>query len=210
MDVATGSDEVLGAEFFEDLADAERFVTKAGAFRALLEVLRSEGHLDRVVERASPVAQPIMREPPLQITWMPAVAFQYLFRAMWAELGPAEFRRVSQMSVMTGPMKVMRPIIEGTLRLFGASPAAFFRRMPKIMAAQLKGIEFEFIELEDRHAVLEVRYPYLHDVPIPAFVYWEAIVANTFEICGCKGSASTGAVSGPNRNCARIVLDWTL
>jgi hypothetical protein len=200
--------EVLGAELFKDPATAASFVTKAGAFRALLDVLRREGYLGPIRAVADPAVHPLIDQPPLPISWIPAVAFQYLFRAMWAVLGPDEFRRVSRESVLAGPMKVMRPIIEGTLRLFGASPAAFYRRMPAIMAAQVKGIEFEFVELDDQHALLEVRYPLLFDVPEPAFVYWEAIIAHTYAICGCTGTATTEQLDDPDRNRARITLDW--
>ena len=207
-DVKRNQAEVLGAELFKDPNDASEFVTKAGAFRALLEVLRNEGVFDQVRAAADPQVLPLIDQPPLPISWMPAIAFQYLFRAMWSVLPPDEFRRVSRGSVLAGPMKVMRPIIEGTLRLFGASPVAFFRRMPGVMAAQVKGIEFEFVVLEDDHAVLEVRYPVLVDVPEPAFVYWEAVVQNTFDICGCEGSATTELLEVPDHNRARINLSW--
>jgi hypothetical protein len=207
---ATQDHEVLGAELFKDPSTASSFVTKAGAFRALIDVLRTTGRYPRIHAAADPALRPLMDQPPLPISWMPAVAFQYLFRAMWAVLDPDEFRRVSRDSVLAGPMKVMRPIIEGTLRLFGASPAAFYRRMPAIMAAQVKGIEFEFIELDDTHALLEVRYPLLFDVPEPAFIYWEAVVGHTFDICRCTGTATTELLDDPDRNRARITLDWQL
>lgn len=201
---------MLGAEFFKNPEDAPRFVTKASAFRSLLGVLREDQLFDVVLAHCPAEAQAIMKDPPLPIAFMPAVVFQYVFRALDAEVGLERLRDIARRSVLTGPMKVMRPIIEGTLRMFGASPTAFFRRMSQIMKPQIKGVDFDFILLEEGRATLELTYPYLHDVPDAAFVYWEAVLANTFEICGRHGSARTDRSGDtPDRNRAHIYLEWS-
>lgn len=201
--------EILGAEFFKDPRDASRFLTKASAFRAFTNAIKDAGLLPRVMEHCPQAARELIDDPPLPISWMPAVIFQYLFRALERETDGAQLRALAKQSVMTGPMKMMRPIIEGTLRLFGASPVAFFRRMPGLMENQVKGIEFEFEEIDDTSATLLVSYPYLRDVPEAAFVYWEAVVANTFDICGRKGTAKTIPLPGdPDLASANIVLEW--
>jgi hypothetical protein len=201
--------DFLGAGLVSSPAENEVFITKASAFRSLIEAIRSHGLYDEVHARLPVVARKLVENPPFATSWMPAVAFQYLFRALWEVADEGSFCTIARDSVVTGPMKLMKPLIEGTIRLFGATPAAFYKRFPQVMESQIKGVTFTVVELTDDRAVITVTYEHLRDVPYESFLYWAAILEITNEICGRTGHNEVYVdTTDPRRNRGRLTLHW--
>lgn len=207
--IAQLPNDFLGAGLVSSPADNEVFITKASAFRSLIEAIRRHGLYDEVHARLPVVARKLVENPPFATAWMPAVAFQYLFRGLWEVTDEAKFSEIARDSVVTGPMKLMKPLIEGTIRLFGATPAAFYKRFPQVMESQIKGVTFTVAELVDNRAVITVTYDHLKDVPYESFLYWAAILEITNEICGRRGHNEVLVdTSEPRRNRGLLTLHW--
>ncbi|MEM7151844.1 MAG: hypothetical protein AAF799_03335 [Myxococcota bacterium] len=176
--------EHLGVEFGLTAADAARFKSKASAWKGLVSALEQKGLHDQVLAKVPEAVAKLMQHPPTGGAWMPAVAFSYVFVALHGTLDDEQMRAVASSSILRGPMKTMKPMVEGMLRLFGTSPLAFFRRLPKIMAQQLQGVTFDLVEAQDTEVLVQVRYHYVRGLPREAFVYWDGVQRSTFDICG--------------------------
>jgi hypothetical protein len=185
------------------------FVSKATAFRGLLEAVADAGVAHEVRQAASPELLPWLTEPPLGSAWMPAVVFQPVFAAVDRVGGEDLLRRIAAASMRQGAMRVMQPLVEGMLRLFGASPAAFYQRLPGILANQLKGVEFTVREASERHVLMTVRYAYLQEAPRPGFVYWEGVLQTPVTLCGGSVAGSATHVgAGNSADTATIQITW--
>ncbi len=197
----------LGAEFGLSKADAPRFRSKASAWRGLMAALRGRELFEGVRSRVPPEVVALMDRPPLGAAWMPAVAFQYAFRGLAGLVDDDEVQVVASESVFHGPMKVMRPLVEGSIRLFGPEPAGLFKRIPKIMAQQIEGVRFVNEEVGVKAHTISVSYEHIHDLPVACFTYWAGIFSVVFEICGIPDVESEVEIDDARRSC-RIHYRW--
>jgi len=199
-----------GNEFSQraDLNDV--FVTRASAWRSLLEVLHAHGVHDAVRARVPAAVERLMDRPPLPVSWMPAVAFQFIFRALDDLVDPDTFARMAHDSVVKGPLVRMKPVVEGILRLFGASPEAFLRRTAPMMETQVRGMTFELERFEPGEAVLRVVYDHLENPPDSAFDYWRAVMEINFELCSITVVSRTERIDAVPHNAARLIYAWDI
>ena len=200
--------KAVSAKLSDHPAVNEEFVTKASAWRSLIDVMREVGVLERVRERSDPAVQEFLDKPPFPSTWMPAIPFQSVLAVLEKEVGIEGVREIARESTNGGMMKVMRPLVEGLLRIFGSDPASFYKRVPKVMESQVRGITFDFKTVEDGRAELLLSYDYLRDCPTGSFVYWESVLQQVQEVCGRQGTATTERIDTPRRNSARLVFTW--
>lgn len=197
----------LGAEFGLSAADAEKFKSKASAWAGLMSALKAKGFYDRVLVEVPDEVAALMKHPPTGGAWMPAVAFSYVFVALRGTIDDARMLDLANASILRGPMRAMKPMVEGMLRLFGTSPLAFFRRLPKIMAQQLQGVTFELVEEQETEVVVEIRYHFVSGLPREAFVYWDGVQRGTFDICGVTPKQCSMTVD-PDASAARYHYRW--
>lgn len=186
----------------------ERFVTRASAWRSLMEVLHQHAVFHAVRERVPPAIGRLMDRPPPTIAWMPAVTFQFVFVALDELVDRDTFARMAHDSVVKGPLVRMKPVVEGVLRIFGASPEAFLRRTQPVMETQVRGLSFELERYATGHAVLCVRYDLLESPPDSAFDYWRAVMEINFELCSLAVKSRTERIDAPPHNAARLHYWW--
>ena len=198
----------VGNEFSQRADLNEVFITRASAWRSLLEVLHTHGIHAEVRRRVPPAVGRLMDRPPLPVSWMPAVAFQFIFRALDDLVDEETFARMAHDSVVKGPLVRMKPVVEGILRLFGASPEAFLRRTGPVMETQVRGMTFELEHFEPGLATLRVVYDHLEDPPDSAFDYWRAVMEINFELCSITAKSRTERIDDAPRNAARLVYAW--
>ena len=199
---------ILGAEFGLTPEQSAGFRSKAAAWRGLIAALEAKGYFDEVVREVPAPVRVLMKNPPLGAVWMPAIAFQYVFRALSIRLDDNGMRQLARHSLIRGPMKTMKPVIEGMLRLFGAKPINFLRRTPGVMERQLEGVKFEFFESQsENEASMHIDYYLLRDLPRECFTYWEGVFTTVFDICGID-DFSTEVEIEPGRHAATIRFRW--
>ena len=141
---STGSVEAqtshLGADFGWSEQALESYQAKAGAFRGLVHAVGEQGLRERVLIGLPSESRAVFDKPPLSVSFMPGVHFQYVLRELDEIGGHDLVREMGLSSMLKGTVNMMRPLIEGTLRMFGATPHAFFRKVPSIMANQVTGM----------------------------------------------------------------------
>ncbi len=201
-------EQVLGHELARDPEFHKHFLCKGSAFRGVVAALEQNDLLDQVCAEVPAEVAAHLRQPPASTEWMQAIEFQYVFRGVEICGGMDGLKRVGRDGIFRGPLKTMRPFIEGTLRLFGGSPTAFFRRIPSVMESQIKGLRFSYEERGPTEVAITVHYDWLKDVPLCAFVYWEAVFGVTFELCGVAGRGSTHVLPSAFHDTAEIRLSW--
>lgn len=203
------ADESLGADLGWSKEDLDGYRAKGGAFRGLTHAIGEAGLRERVLAGLPSASRAIYDKPPLSVAWMPGVHFQYVLRAL-DEIGGEELvRKMGLSSMLHGPVNFMRPLIEGTLRLFGATPHAFFARVPSIMAGQVDGMTFEYGKEGPERAMITVRFDELRDLPPRTWWYWEGAFSSTFELCKVEGSCRAKPTDSPRRNEAKITATWS-
>lgn len=197
----------LGIEFGLSAEDAPNFRSKAMAWRGLMSALHAKGLFEEVLAVVPAPVQRYMQKPPLGISWMPAIAFQYVFRALEGQVSAEQMQELAHMSILRGPFKAMSSVVEGMLRLFGSKPEAFLERLPKVMAQQLEGVTFEVEKLAERSVRMMVRYEYVEDLPPACFAYWVGVLTVTFEICGISDGRTELAIDDRGRT-GMIHFHW--
>jgi len=198
----------LGAEWSLVPNLNEVFITKAAAFRGIVSALKTRGIFDKVLLQVPEEVRGYMVSPPMAISKMPAVVFQYVLRGIGAVGGVEMVRAVAVDSLLSGMLKTMQPLVEGMLRLFGAEPGAFYRKLPQIMENQLTGITFSTQEPGPGIAEITITYEYLRNVPLECFVYWEGLFSVTWRICSVVGQATTELLADAHHNKGRVLISW--
>lgn len=142
-----------------------------------------------------------------RLAWIPGLVDVELWRAIDAEFGRGGLmrlaRRVGVRHVRAGHLT---GLLEGVVQLFGLSPPALLRWVPRGLSEVHRGVgEFRIAELSDRtgRLVLQGMHPCLVGEP------WLAAVAGSLEfaleVCGLDGQAELEE-SGPER--AVFTLRW--
>jgi len=198
----------LGADFGWSEADVATYRAKAGAFRGLVHALGEAGLRERVLVGLPAETRAICDKPPLSVAWMPGIHFQYVLRELHEIGGDELVRKMGLSSMLHGPVNMMRPLIEGTLRLFGATPHAFFSRVPSIMAGQVDGMVFVYEDQGPSQAALTVLFEALDNVPPRTWPYWEGVFSSTFELCKVQGECEAVPTDDRRKREAIITAKW--
>lgn len=104
---------------------------------------------------------------------------------------------------------MIKPVIEGVLRVFGATPSALFRRMDLMGGSTLRGVAFRYEEYGPRSAFMEADI-YGPEVPLSRFVRFNAAYEIMIELCGGKPKVADPVVvvRAPWGSRARCDLAW--
>lgn len=194
---------------FSDRADLDEvFRTKAGAWRSFLQVLQERDLFDRVRAGVPREVQAFMDAPPIPVAWMPAICFHHSFVVLQDVITTDELVEIAHDSVVKGPMRPMKPVIEGILRIFGTSPTAFLKRVPDLLMTQMHGVQFSVLELRENEATIEAHYEHLHDVTDFGFDYWRGVLQITFELCRKPVRSQVERIDDARANRAIVRLRW--
>lgn len=194
----------------EPTADLDAILrSRASAFRGLVKACEDAGVLPQMLEVVSERAREHLTRPPLGLAWMPGLVFQEAIVAIDAVAGRETLVKVANASMHAGPMQHMRPFIEGTLRLFGATPHAFYRRLPKMLEGQLIGMTFAYEPKGPDGAIVSIEHGPIRDVDDASFAYWQGVLQVSVELCRrtLKRTAYERDLGAP-RNSGRVVIEW--
>jgi uncharacterized protein (DUF2267 family) len=185
---------VLGARYGWSSEQVEAFRMKASALRGMLDAIADRPDAAAIrAELPGPIAA-LFDDPPPAVRKIAAVQLQYLLEAVERVAGPDGLRETAQASVIRGPLKTMRPFIEGVLRLFGQSPKGLLLRVPQVMAQQLEGMSFTSEATDEFTCVIAIRNEVLPTMPRRTWTYWEGVLATTYALCGTRGSVRARVV----------------
>jgi hypothetical protein len=99
------------------------YESKGYAVAALVEALKKRGLLERVAERVSPSARALLTHPPSATSWTDGKKVSEIYVVIDAIVGEAEVRKIGHEVTSRGAVVLLRPVVEGFLRLFGGTPS---------------------------------------------------------------------------------------
>lgn len=104
--------------------------------------------------------------------------------------GSEGVKRVAKESVNQAVIPVLRAIIEGFLRLFGATPATLLSRMAQITASTAKGVEYQWTSTGPSSGTLLIAYTGRKNVPTEQFIGTSGTIEVVFDLCRVRGRVS--------------------
>ncbi len=170
--------------------------------------IQSMGLLEEVRPRVSPETRKLLDNPPLAGVWMDGFAVEDLNLAVSQLRGLDILPAISARAMATGMTPILRPVVEGMMRLFGMSPAALFSRLPTISRSSVRGIEFMWKGETDQTGVMAVRLP-RPDAGLHVLYPFCGSFEHTCAVCGRKGTVSKPEVTRDAHTTARYRISWT-
>jgi hypothetical protein len=147
-----------------------------------VETLRSRGLLVRVRSRVSPATRALLDRPPLAICSFDGTALDELLVALQDIAGDEVIRQVAAETCRNCLRPVLRPVLHGTLSLFGKTPRALFADLNSIMIPIIHRLRFDYDALEDTFGLLSIVFP--TETRAATFVSWEGIARFAIEFAG--------------------------
>jgi hypothetical protein len=137
---------------------------------------------------------------------MDAGPIEDMIGALAALRGLDAVRAVTRAGQETGGLTILRPVLTGLLRLFGATPSTLFSRFGELTKTELRGVRFQWVSETPRSGGLTVTYPRPH-TPRHAFIGMESGCWLTLDVCGVKGHVADTELS-PDGASGIIRVRW--
>lgn len=165
---------------------------KAYNLRATLDALEERGWLATVRAAVSADARRLLDDPPPSSAWIDGMLSSEPIAAVHATYGPAATREFIAATIKRGALRFLRPVLEGALRLFGATPGTLFSRLGTITPMTARGLNMQFEATGPRGGRITVVVDAPRPIP-PSF--WLTIVAGFEDIFAL--TSTPGVVEGP-------------
>jgi hypothetical protein len=183
---------------------------KAGMLRGFAEAMRREGIYERVRAKVPPSVAALLDDPPPPSVWIENTQVEPIHIAIAEIVGLEGVRRISRAAVTLGLFPFAKIVIDGFLRLFGATPHTLLSRIGDLSKTSTRGIAYEYVRTSERTARLLVRYPAQTNVPISVFSVAAGGFESMIEATGAKGTVSEPAIVRDGRdNSAWFEIEWT-
>jgi hypothetical protein len=168
-------------------ATRAKYEVKASTFRAYLVQLQKLGVLEAVRAKVPDETREAIDQPPLPGAWSDGMFIEDIICALESLRGMDAVRKVTKGGQQEAILPILRPIITGLLRLFGASPETLLSRWPDFTRTNVRGIDFKWVRESDRAGRLVVTFP-RKQVPRSAYAGMESGCSLILDLCGVKGT----------------------
>ncbi|MEI8255073.1 MAG: hypothetical protein WCJ30_05310 [Deltaproteobacteria bacterium] len=186
-----------------------RYEVKGTVMRGRAAALREQGWLVKVEKHLDPATLAMVNEPPVTSTWIEGARVAEIDDVVRDVLGDRVLEELAAMTVRRSIGPLLRAAVEGTLRLFGTSPATLFARLDRLSASTVRGMSFSWETAGARGGSMTVTYPGSADVPLSTFISIRAGFEGVFDMCGAKGTSRLAVRSeAPPRNSGRFDISW--
>lgn len=179
---------------------------KGAVMRGFAAALRREGVFDKVRAFVSDDAGELLDNPPPASAWIERRRVLPIYLAIERVGGLPLTRKITREAVLLGLIPVVRLMVDGFLRLFGATPHTILSRMNDLSKSSGRGSEYEYVRTSDHSGTLTVRY--VAERNVAPCVY--AVAAGGFEamldVVGVKGTVGEPVTIADNA--VRFVIEW--
>jgi hypothetical protein len=161
-------------------------LTKASVLRGYIDQLHTIGLFEPVCARVPPDTRELLQHPPHMTEWYSGHHSRAIFEALGAETDARTVRRMTRNSLNTSFFLIMRPVIQGLLRLFGASPRSLFAHAEQALRGSVRGIRYVYRDCDAKAGIME----YYTVVPWTemAAEAWAGTAEAVLDVCGVEGS----------------------
>jgi hypothetical protein len=190
-------------------APAPDLSVKAYVVRGFISELKRVNLFEQVITRIEPATRLYMLEPSPGSTWVDSKHAEQIGEVVSELVGLQGWRKISHDATIHNMIPVLRVVIEGFVRIFGATPASLLTRLTKITSSSARGIEYDYQPISSRTGVLTVRYPERRNVPLSTFFCCAGGVETIFDICHQPGTLGDPKIVGDGLgNAARMDVKW--
>ncbi len=192
-----------------DRAPARAAEVKGSLVRSMVVTVSDHGLRQAVLDRVSPAAAALLRDPPLPTMWVPGPAYNEILQALYEIEGAERLRHLNREAVDRGLSPLLRATALGLLRLFGTSPATLLSRLDRQSATTSRGVVTRYVPSGPTSGSLEMALPALRDVPLGVFVASGGGIKLIIELCGVSGTIGEPAwIDEQRRNAMRFAVAW--
>lgn len=168
------------------------FAVKCAGIVGLVKVLRRDGMLESLRSGASSKALEFIDLPPPVSSWVPGEVMVELEAAVLKQYGPAVLRRTMRDSVKETTAPLLRSIVEGAMRLFGASPESLFKRIGSVSEGSTRGLTVEYTSQGPQQGRVHYRFTAGATMAEPVAIAFAGALEAIFDLVGVAGN-----VEGP-------------
>ncbi len=168
---------------FDDGLEAK---LRARMFASYVTYLRNQGHFDIVRARLQAETIELCEDGPAS-GWVNATYFADLCDAVGALFGAAEVRQMTKWATKTTTFVILRPIIQGIVNVFGATPLTFLTHLDIGTQSVSKGFRTKFSATSDHGGELVLHSAYVTETAMTSET-WSAVFE---EVIALSGSLST-------------------
>jgi hypothetical protein len=122
----------------------EKLQFKGSLVRGYAKWLRDNGQFELVIERARPEARRVLLDPPLVSEWVEAETQFAVLDAVYAVGGDTLLRSMVKGAMNNSVLKLLEPLIQGVVRVFGRSPTVLLSRLGSIRKNSVHGVDFDY------------------------------------------------------------------
>ncbi len=173
--------------------------------RAYLRELERRGVFAHVRARVSASTRALFDDPPPASSWIDAAPIEDLMGVVSEQSGEGEVRALSR-DAQKSLVPLLRPLIEGALRLFGTSPPTLYTRLDLLTKTSLRGVSFSWVARGAHEGDVVVRFVDRRQVPGHVFVSFASSLELVLELCGKQGTVSAPVMA--NGQSARFAVAW--
>ena len=162
------------------------FQVRGSVFRAYLKFLEAAGMSAAVREGVPARTQAAMDKPPFVLAWVSSDQIEDLYGAVQAISGIDGVRRLTHEATRSQVGPLLRPLIQGAMKLVGTTPSSVFSELNSIAAPALNGIRFTWTPSTESSGELLVQ----HSAPSSEIVYhaWAGTLSYVWDVCEVEGA----------------------
>jgi hypothetical protein len=175
-------------------------------FRGYVAGLEAMGLKPTVRAAVSPKVQALIDTPPMHREWLGGDELGELFRAVYGLKGIEGIRQLGYEATRASTLKHLRPIIQTTLGLHGATPDVLFRHLDAICKPFFRGLSFAYAPEGPRAGTLTLRSTY----PMGAVQYaaWEGSLRTLYDELRVPGGVVEPARIAPDGLSGTMRVRW--
>jgi hypothetical protein len=171
-----------------------------------VQELRRSGRLAEVRAAASERLVPLLDQPREAPKWMDGLAFDELNAVVYGLRGREGLRELLQQVMKSGLAKVLEPIIQLALAVFGGTPAAILSRADSLLAVNSRGVRMKWMTSTFTSGIVQVSCGEV--IPPISWIAWEGIFIHVVELAGVSGAVGEARASADGLSC-EIDVSWT-
>lgn len=185
------------------------YEVKASALRGYVAVLKKRGDFERLRPKLPADVLAFAESPPPASAWIDARYTEVLLSSYADMVGDRAMRQLSREALSASVAPLIRPIVEGLLRLFGTSPATLFRNTQLMTKNNLRGVEFSYRAIGPHEGEMCLRFPARRGVPLRTFFAFAGAFEVSLDLCGARGTVDDPVlVDDAQKNAATYAIRW--
>ena len=157
--------------------------------RAQIAWLEKNGLLAAVRERVPAETVGVLDKPPMAVSWFPARHVDAILEALLAVGGEEKVEQLGLETTRSSFGRLVRPLLQTLMSLFGASPAVLFKRLDESLPLFVKGASFEYEPGAENEGVLHLRTVGM--APRAFCLQWKGVLRFAFEMASVEGSVNS-------------------